>query len=457
MKNSFYAKIGFIFLLILTLLIPRTFLSDLVSERQQWRESAYNSIQQSWPGDQTLAGPLLVIPYQLTVITKENVAGSTKKNAKSKTIAKEETINSKLYVTSKKLTINSQVESSIRSRGIYGIPVYNSQLAVQGEFDFQHLKDITEEFKGKKLIWGKPYLSVLVSDQRGIATPPSLKWGAANLPFLPGSQLPGTENGMYAKLPIINHLKEQSITFSFNLELKGMRSVNFALLSDDTAIKLSSNWASPSFTGELLPDQRAINAQGFTAQWRASSFSYNTAGVLQACADGQCSRLLEKSVGFALIQPVDVYQQSERSVKYALLFITLTFVVLILLELLKKLRIHPIQYTLVAMALLMFYLLLISFSEHIVFLYAYTIGAVASTLLLTVYFGAILSSSTLGLALGGGLSVIYSALYVILQAEDTALLMGSVLIFVVLALLMLLTRNLDWYELTKQNKPVSEG
>jgi inner membrane protein len=150
-----------------------------------------------------------------------------------------------------------------------------------------------------------------------------------------------------------------------------------------------------------------------------------------------------------------VYQQSERSIKYAFLFITLTFVVLILLELLKKLRIHPIQYSLVGMALLVFYLLLISLSEHISFLLAYSIGATASTVLLTFYFGGILHSHKLGMMLGAGLSTLYALLYVILQAEETALLMGSVLIFTVLSILMLATRNLDWYDLTKASDSTS--
>jgi inner membrane protein len=179
---------------------------------------------------------------------------------------------------------------------------------------------------------------------------------------------------------------------------------------------------------------------------------------MAACRKGECSKLMEKTVGFGLIQPVDVYQQSERSVKYAGLFITLTFVVLILLELLKKLRIHPIQYTLVGMALLVFYLLLISLSEHVSFLLAYCCGALGCTVLLTLYFGAILHSNRLGLILGAGLSLLYAVLYVILQAEETALLMGSLLIFAVLAMLMLLTRHLDWYALARQNEtPLQES
>ena len=465
MKNNFYLKLSIIFALIITLLIPRSFLSDLISERLGWRQQAYTSIGQSWPGEQTLAGPVLVVPYKLTYTVKEKVFDADKaakaiiKNENisgaehlQKEIIKEVTIEDKLYVIPKQLTVNSKLESSMRYRGIYGTPIYTSNLEINGEFNFQSLVDLLERNKEHKIVWSKPYLSVLVRDQRGIAAPPSLKWGNIKIPFQPSSQLPGTEAGMFAKLPEINLEQNQRLAFAFDMELKGMRSINFAPLSDDTVINLASNWPSPSFTGQMLPDKRDVNEQGFTAKWRTSSFSYNISGVMDSCRKGDCFRLMDNAVGFELIQPVDVYQQSERSVKYAFLFITLTFVVLILLELLKKLRIHPIQYTLVGMALLVFYLLLISLSEHISFLLAYSIGAVASTVLLTLYFGGILRSSKLGLMLGLGLATLYTLLYVILQAEETALLMGSVLIFVVLSMLMLLTRHLDWYALTKQNE-----
>ena len=468
MKNSFYFKLATIFALIIALLIPRSFLSDIINERLGWRQQAYTSIGQSWPGEQTLAGPVLVVPYKLTYNIKEKIIDvdkTTKEAIKNdgikntgtiqKEIIKEVTYEDKLYVIPKQLSVNGNVDSSMRYRGIYGIPIYNSALKIKGEFSFKPIVDLIERNKGIKIDWGKPYLSVLVNDQRGIAAPPILKWGGNSITFQPGTGLAGAETGMFATLPVINLEQNQKQAFAFDMELKGMRSINFAPLSDDTIISLSSNWVSPSFTGQLLPDTRDITEQGFSAKWRASSFSYNISGVMDACRKGECFRLTEKAVGFELIQPVDVYQQSERSIKYAFLFITLTFVVLILLELLKKLRIHPIQYSLVGMALLVFYLLLISLSEHISFLYAYSIGAVASTVLLTVYFGGILRSSKLGLMLGAGLSTLYSLLYVILQAEETALLMGSVLIFAVLSILMLLTRHLDWYALTKQSEAPS--
>ena len=438
MKNSFYFKLATIFALIVALMVPRSFLSDIITERLGWRQQAYTSIGQSWPGEQTLAGPVLVVPYTMTYSIKEKIVDVDKTTQQAlknkglkqpetiqKEIIKEETFEDTLYVISKQLSVNGNVESSMRRRSIYEIPVYTSALKLKGEFSFKPIADLLERNKGVKIAWGKPHLSVLVNDQRGIAAPPVLKWGSDSITFQPGTGLAGAETGMMATLPVINLEQNQSQAFAFDMELKGMRSINFAPLSDDTVIALSSNWASPSFTGQLLPDTRDISDQGFTAKWRASSFSYNIAGVMEACRKGECHRLTEKAVGFELIQPVDVYQQSERSVKYAFLFITLTFVVLILLELLKKLRIHPIQYSLVGMALLVFYLLLISLSEHISFFYAYAIGAVSSTVLLTVYFGGILRSGKLGMMLGAGLSTLYSVLYVILQAEETALLNGQ--------------------------------
>jgi inner membrane protein len=445
MKNHFYAKLAVIFVLIIGLLVPQSFLSGLITERLNWREQAYASIGQSWPGDQTLAGPVLQIPYQLVYNVKDKVVDS---KLGTKQIIKEIKVEDSFYLLPKQTQIDNKLESSLRYRGIYGVPIYTNHVQVKGTFNLQPLLAFNQDNKDKKIIWGKPQLSVLVQDQRGIVSPPTLSWDKTELSFQPGSRLPGTVAGMFVPLPTID-LKTTNIPFAFALELRGMRSLHFALLSDDTAINLASNWLSPSFTGHLLPDQRTVTAKGFSAQWRASSFSYNVGSALETCHKGACA-LMNQTVGVALIQPVDIYQQSERSIKYAFLFINLTFGVLVLLELLKKLRIHPIQYSLVGMALLVFYLLLISLSEHIAFVQAYGIGACASTVLLTLYFGAILHSQKLGLLLGAGLSTLYAVLYILLQAEEAALLMGSVLVFLMLALLMLGTRHLDWYALTGQ-------
>lgn len=450
-NQRFYLKLALIALLIVFLLIPQAFMLGLVGERTSWRQQAYSSIEQSWPGMQTLAGPILTIPYQLTYNVKEQVKDP---NGKEREVLREVTETDALYLIPNQLDIASKLQSSLRYRGIYDVPVYSSGLQVTGNFNTQPLLDLIATTKDKKIRWEKPQLSVMVRDQRGIAAPPQLQWNGASLAFKPGNNLPGSASaGMHALLPDIDTSQASQLAFAFELELRGMRSMNFALLAENSAVQLAANWPHPSFSGELLPETREITADGFNAQWKASSFSYNVSGALEQCRKGECAGLLERAVGFELIQPVDVYQQSERSIKYAALFIVLTFVVLILFELLKKLRVHPVQYTLVGFALLVFYLLLISLSEHVDFLQAYTVAALASTSLLTLYFGAILHSRKLGLMLGAGLAGLYALLYVILQAEENALLMGSVLIFAVLALLMLATRHFDWYALTAGNTP----
>lgn len=448
MKNRFYLKLITIFALILALLLPKSFMLDLVSDRTMWREQAYNTIERSWPGAQTLAAPMLAIPYQLTYNRKEIVVTADRDEQE---IVKEVTVSDVLHIIPKQLTVRSTLENSLRYRGIYAVPIYNSRVEVTGEFSNQAILEFLANHQESKISWGKPELSVLVSDQRGIAAQPNLAWNGETVAFQPASHLPGTEQGMSAKLPELPNGSAVRLPFAFTLELHGMRALHFALVAENTDVHASANWPHPSFSGRLLPETHEINAQGFTARWRASSFSFNVAGALERCAKGQCGSLLEPAVGFELVQPVDIYQQAERSIKYAVLFIVLTFVALILFELLKQLRIHPIQYLLVGMALLVFYLLLVSLSEHIKFLYAYGSGAVACTLLLTVYFGGILRSGKLGLLLGLGLSTLYAVLYVILQSEESALLMGSVLTFVVLAALMLATRHFDWYVLTGQS------
>ncbi len=450
-NQRFYLKLAIIAFLILFLLIPQAFMMGLVGERASWRQQAYQSIEQSWPGVQTLAGPVLTIPYQLSYNVKEMAKD---KDGREREILREVTDHDALYLIPNQLDIASKLQSSLRYRGIYDVPVYSSGLQVSGTFNTQALLELIATTKGKQIHWEKPQLSVMVRDQRGIASPPTLQWNGATLAFKPGNNLPGSASaGMHAPLPDLDLTQASHLPFAFDLELRGMRSMNFALLAENSAVTLAANWPHPSFSGELLPESREVSDTGFKAQWKASSFSYNVSGALEQCRQGECAGLLERAVGFELIQPVDVYQQSERSIKYAALFIVLTFVVLILFELLKKLRVHPVQYTLVGFALLVFYLLLISLSEHVDFLRAYSVAALASTSLLTLYFGAILHSHRLGLMLGAGLAGLYALLYVILQAEENALLMGSVLIFVVLALLMLATRHLDWYALTAGNAP----
>jgi inner membrane protein len=222
-------------------------------------------------------------------------------------------------------------------------------------------------------------------------------------------------------------------------------------------VELNSNWLHPGFIGSYLPANREINTKGFTANWRSSAFSNNAKMMRQAATFGDWQKIMDNTAGVSLVQPVDTYHLSERSIKYAQLFIILTFVAMILFELFKKLRIHPIQYTFIGIELTLFYLLLISLSEHLAFALAYFLATLASTSLLTVYFSAILKDKKAGLWFGGSLSLLYAVLYGILQAEDHALLMGSLLIFGILALLMYTTRNINWYQITQSYLPKEDS
>lgn len=450
LQNNYIFKLLAIALLVIFLMIPQLSLMGLISERASWRDQAYSSIEQSWPGQQVLAGPLLKIPYTLTYDIKEKV---TEKDGTVREIISTTEQNDQLLIMPQQLEVANTLKSELRYRGIYAVPVYDSLFKVSGTFNSQALQELLNQHKDKQIKLGTPILSVLVNDQRGIAQVPRLSWQQREVEFKPGSRLGDASAGMHAFVPALNPASSEPVAFSFDLNLRGMAAMNVALLAENTQVNMMSDWPHPKFHGGLLPETRSVNEQGFSAQWRASSFSYNVSGALSNCqTQNQCRDLLNSTIGFELLQPVDSYQQAERSIKYALLFIVLTFVCLIMLELLKQLRVHPVQYTLVGLALIVFYLLLISLSEHMRFLNAYILAVLASTGLLTFYFGAILKSRRLGLMLGAGLVSLYAILYVILQAEDKALLMGSILIFIVLAALMLATRHFDWYALTNHSK-----
>ena len=259
---------------------------------------------------------------------------------------------------------------------------------------------------------------------------------------------------MHAVLPNLEIEMKKEYSFSFSIELRGMEKLSFAPMGMNTEVKLTSDWPHPSFIGAYLPEHREINADGFPAIWRVSSFSSNIAQQLNACVRKNCSHLLNNSFGVSLIQPVDVYQQSERSIKYGILFISLTFIAFWVFEILKKLQIHPVQYLLVGFALSIFYLLLISLSEHIVFGWAYFIAAVSCTGLLGYYLTGIVRSLWTSVVFSGIIALLYAVLYVIICLENTALIMGSGLLFCSLAVLMGITRNIDWYSIASNNDTV---
>jgi inner membrane protein len=253
--------------------------------------------------------------------------------------------------------------------------------------------------------------------------------------------------GMHVTVGVLSQ-RNNPVEFGFELSVNGMESLQFAPVGKNTQVDIQADWPDPSFYGRYLPASRDINNDGFKASWNVSSFSSNTGQYINTCESGECSKLMHSGFGVKLFNSIDIYQQSERSVKYALLFIALTFASFFLYEVTKSLRLHPMHYLLVGLSLSVFYLLLISLSEHVSFLYAYIMATLASVSLIGFYIGSVLASNRHGGLIATALLVLYGMLYAILSSEDNSLLMGSLLIFAVLSLVMVVTRRVDWYALT---------
>jgi inner membrane protein len=231
------------------------------------------------------------------------------------------------------------------------------------------------------------------------------------------------------------------LPFNFSLNLKGSERIQFIPVGKTTNLDLTSSWAHPSFTGEFLPDQRGVSPDGFQAHWTVFHLNRN---IAQTWIDNN-SAMEDWAFGVQLFLPADEYQQATRSAKYAILFIVLTFALFFLMEVSGKQRVHPIQYLLVGLALCIFYILLISISEHIGFTWSYLVSALAVIGMVGLYSKSVLPGKKQGLAVGGNVAVLYGYLYFILQLQDYALLIGSLGLFAILSLIMYFTRNFDWY------------
>ncbi len=436
-------KVLLIALLMLVLLIPLAMIRGVISERTLYRAEARQDIAESWTGAQKLLGPLLVVPY-----AEQETRSVWDDNLKR---YKEESYISRnhLYLLPDQLEVTAAVATENRSRGLYSIPVYTSEMHLAGVFDTKPLVELVAH-KGQRITLGAAYLSLVVNDIRGVVVQPELNWRGGTTRFVSGSAIDTLESGMHAMVGELSGDTVQRHPFAFDMSMHGMETIEFSPVGNTTQVTMEAAWPHPSFIGRYLPSERTINRSTFNAQWRVSSFSSDMPRIVSECAQGSCQEFSANTFGVSLVNPVDVYQQTERAVKYAILFIVLTFVAFFLFEVMKQLRLHPMQYLLVGSALTLFYLLLVSLSEHIAFQWAYLSAALASTLLIGVYVSGVLASTARGMAITGGLLLLYAMLYAILRSEDNALLMGSLLIFAVLAVVMLVTRKLDWYRVGSQ-------
>lgn len=427
--------IGF---LVLVLLIPAAMIGGLVSERRERREGAVDEVTAKWGRMQILTGPALIIPYVQSRVELDN---------KGQKVVRSQTRH--LIVLPETLTVRGEIESEVRHRGIFSVPVYRMKLEVTGRFVPPNLADWNVQ--AGEVRWERAEVGVGITDARAIQERTDLSWNGRTIPFLPGTgAFDVTDTGIHA--PLAGAAPAAGFEFSFPLVLNGSVGVYFVPFGKETSVSLKSNWPDPSFQGNWLPASRSISDRGFEASWSIPFLgrNYPQAWISE---DVKMAETVEASkFGLDLVTPVDEYRMAERSTKYAGLFILLTFATIWLIEVLARLRVHPIQYLLVGAAMCLFYLLELALSEHLGFTPAYAVAGVAVVALIASYSFAALNSPRRAGIVGGLVAALYAYLYVLLKNEDYALLIGSVGLFLMLAAVMYLTRRIDWHATGPQGR-----
>jgi inner membrane protein len=441
-RHSTIIKLLGVGALVLVLLIPLVMITGVLSDRLSRRNEAVADITSSWGGEQNVLGPVLGIPFQYKIKAVKETPGPDGKLERREV---EETAIGAAYFLPETLKIDGDAQTQTLHRGIYEAAVYRGQVNLSGKFappDFGPLKiDL------KDVQWKDVFVTIAVNDLRGTREGLVLDWGGTKRPMLPGSQVPGYTTGATASLgsdqPIANE-----ITFSIPLDFNGSDGVFFAPFGVQNEVTLKSNWPDPAFRGSFLPAERSVRPDGFDATWRVSYYGRD---YPQSWTNrGGNERFNVQSVtnsrfGANFLSILDAYRYVERSIKYGVLFLVLVFTTFFLFEVSARQKIHPFQYLMVGAALCLFYLLLLSISEFIGFSWAYFIAAVASTMLITWYCRFFLGGGARTLMIGAGLAGVYTFLYITLRQQDYALLMGAIALFTVLAVVMYVTRKIDWY------------
>jgi inner membrane protein len=428
--------------LVLLLLIPLGMITGVLSDRLQRRNEAVYDITSSWGREQNLIGPVLMIPFQYRFKTVKEVPGKDGKVEKREV---EETASAWAYFLPEMLNVVGDAETQKLKRGIYEAAVFRAQVKLSGRFaapDFGALKiDI------KDVQWKDALVSIAINDLRGTREGLVLDWGGMKRPMLPGSNAPGYTTGATAALgdgkPI-----NAPVEFSIPIDFNGSEGIYFAPFGVQNEAVLKSNWPDPAFRGAFLPAERSVRDNGFDARWKVSYYgrSYQQSWTSQTGNERFTTQAVSQSMfGTQFLSVLDAYRYVERSIKYGVLFLVLVFTTFFLFEVTARQKIHPFQYLIVGAALCLFYLLLLSISEFIGFGLAYLVAAAASTILITWYCRFFLGGGARTLMIGAGLAGVYTFLYITLRQQDYALLMGAIALFILLSVVMYVTRKIDWY------------
>lgn len=439
-KTSITARMLMVGFLTLILLIPLFFIEGLIRERSHRQTEVINEINQQWGNEVLIYGPILKVPYK----TYKEKTVTDKKTKKVYTETIEEIRNA--YFFPESLNINSNINPEEKKRGIYTTAVYNSKMAITGSFIKPDFSDI--EISDKDVLWGKTKIIIQSSNVKGV-NEANLKLNQINYELT--SKYNAQKNYNYNEVTLhtletksINKepfLFQKPLSFNINLNIKGSEQIRFIPTGKQTEAQITSNWKTANFFGEFLPyNDDKINDDGFNAKWKILDINrpfpqehYNSIPDLKEFAFG---------VNFMI--PVDEYQKSERSAKYGFLVIGLTFLIFFLIQTMSKVTIHPFQYLMIGIALTMFYTLLVSISEHSNFLKAYLIAGISVIVLITLYSKSILKTFKFPLFIGLSLIALYTFIYIIIQLENYALLVGCIGLFLILAIVMFVSRKIDW-------------
>ena len=417
-------KVVIIGLLILLLMIPMFMIENLISERGRTQEEAIDEVSEKWSLAQTITGPYLNLQYP--VVTENN--GEKKVSIKD------------LILFPDELMVNGQLKTEILKRSIYEV----NELTLKGSFSSEELKKSRIDMD--QLQFDRAAICLNLTDMRGISEQISITLGDSVYIFEPGMDNRGIANTGVHAIANLSELKQnKKLPYEIKIKLKGSQSLNFIPLGKTTRVDLKANWNTPSFTGNYLPNNRNITEKEFSAQWQVLNLNRNYSQVMVDFNTSNIKDIESSSFGVNFKIPVEQYQQSMRSAKYAILIILLTFGVIFFTEIMNKTRIHALQYLLVGLALCLFYSLLLSFSEHVGFNPAYLLSSALTIILVGGYMFGITKKKKPSLIMSGLLTILYIYIFVLIQLETFALLAGSLGLFIILAIVMYFSKKIDWF------------
>ncbi len=431
-KYHVFIKSFIIFILLLLFIIPQIFTSELIREREGNQETVFYEISSKWSGRQTLTGPIIALPYIEYYRDTSKVLRYTRHH---------------LYLLPEDVQFDAEILPEKRHRNIYEVVVYNSKVTIKANFEKINLKEFN--IPKENIQWNRASLILGISDMRGIKEKLEMNWDNEKISFNPGIVSHDLfEAGAIAPINIED--AEAFMTnphkLSLELNLKGSEQLFFVPVGKTTQVGMKSSWTTPAFNGQFLPESSEITEKGFLANWKVLHLNRNYPQIFTDNSYG----LSYSSFGVDLIMPIDGYQKTSRSVKYAMLIILLTFLVFFLVEITQQKKIHPFNYIIVGFALCLFYTLLLSFSEYMIFSLAYLIASIMTVGSITFFIYYLFKGTRVSAAIGGMLLLLYGFMFVIIQLENYALLIGSLGLFTAMVAIMNYTRKIDWYNLGKK-------